>query len=1689
MTKPKKDSKNTSVLKKVLRITAKSFLTLLFIIILLLLFIRSPWGQNIIVNKVTQYVSNKTETKVNIDKLFITFSGDISIEGLYLEDKKGDTLLYTKSLEADIPLWSIYKNNEINIDDVEIEELTANIVQKDSLTGFNYQFIIDAFATDTTQTTTPKTNNPGKPYTFSLGTVALQKIKLNYQDEVAGTFLDLKLNNLETEGKKLDLDKSIYALKYINLSNTTVNYKQTKPLVSESQDTIPLPILAVGEIELKNVNAVYDSQPDELKANVTIQDFFAEVPLINLQNQQIEVNNLKLHNSLVELNTGKPQENIENETVAESTFWPEWDVNINAVDIKDNTIAFRQAEEKVTSGEFNSLAFELSNFTLLANKLELSKEETAVVNLDQLTFKETGGFELQEFSTQISLSPQALQVNNVNAVTQKSNLNGSLTTSFASLESFIENPDKGSFQVSVPNFNINAQEAYYFVPELRKNTEFKKVASKKFYGKINANGTLANLQLKNTQVNWGGKTSVVANGNLKNVLDTDNLTFDIQQFEINSGKEDILVFTSEKELGISLPKTLNINGNLKGRLDRLSAKAQMTIPEGKIKVNGSFRNDNQIAFDTQVETIDLDLGKILQMPELGEVSLVLETSGSGKDINSLDATLDSRFTQLTYNEYDLSAVKLSGEIVNGTGNVNLGFKDKSVNLKLDSQVVLDSVAPELDFKAELEGIDLYALGFTKKDIKAKVYIDGHFKGNAEDFTTQVNITEGVAVYEDKPYYLGDIAINSQVTKDSTALNIDGTFLKTQLNSNASPAQIITALQHHANHYFKDNIEKDSISHFVNLKMETTITESPIITDVFLDGIQQMDTVYFKVDFNEKEEDLKARVSLPSLVYQENRLDSLHINIDSNSKEAKFNIGFGNLEAGPLAVNKTYFDGSLTQDTLYLDFNSFANDEKLFRIQSEITGNDEELNFRINPSDLILNRNPWEIPNSNQISFSKEAITFNDFVLSRNSQEIKLSDDLGEAKDHIGVALKNFKLSTFMSYFNPDEYLASGIVNGDFKIINPLADWGMVADMNITDFKAIEVPLGELQLKAKSINSKKYDFKLDLNGQNVDLNINGDYLAEETGPQLNLNVDLNKLALSIIEGFSNEELQESEGSIAANFQLEGPITDLNYKGEINFNEAAFLVSKLNSKFKLSDDKIRVDNQGIYFNQFSIADSQNNKFKVNGEVLTEKITDPTFNLSIKANDFEALNSTKEDNELYYGKVVFDVDATVGGKLSFPKIEAKLTVNENTNATYVLPETQVDVVERDGVVVFVNKENPDAILTRNDEEETSAVITGIELNTELIIEPEATFNIVLNERTGDNLQVIGEGNLFFNIDRNGRTSLTGRYEISDGHYEMSLYNLVKRKFDIAPESSVTWQGDPMNADLDVKAIYDVKTSASALMASQTSGESATSQNRFKQRLPFFVYLNIKGELNQPVLDFSLDMPEDERGAIGGAVYGRISQLNQQEDELNKQVFSLLVLNRFFPQSGTDGSEGGAAVVARDNLNQALSDQLNVFSDKLTGDTGIELNFGLNSYTDYQGSSPESRTDLNISASKKLLNDRLVVTAGSEVGVQGEARPGENNPVIGNVSIEYLLTEDGIWRLRGFRKSEYENIIDGQVFVSGIALIFTREFNKFSELFEKEIQQIEEEKSQNEEGEDPSPEKEENNSTSAEAIKEEEN
>src|SRR5690606_27332929 len=358
-----------------------------------------------------------------------------------------------------------------------------------------------------------------------------------------------------------------------------------------------------------------------------------------------------------------------------------------------------------------------------------------------------------------------------------------------------------------------------------------------------------------------------------------------------------------------------------------------------------------------------------------------------------------------------------------------------------------------------------------------------------------------------------------------------------------------------------------------------------------------------------------------------------------------------------------------------------------------------------------------------------------------------------------------------SYLNPDDKLASGNLNGYFTLEEPFTDTGIVADLDIQQLAFMDVDMGTLSLDAKSLGGNSYDFNAAMKGGEIDLDLKGGYLADETGANLDLNLDINQFNMTAVTGFSQGEITETDGSFSGNFQLSGTTNKPIYEGELNFNDADFKIKMFNTAFTLINENLKVNNGGLFMDNFTIRDENQNLLVASGSIGTESFINPTFDLKINADNFQVLNATKDDNDWLYGKVSFDAIAEITGDLQIPEIATNITLGSDTDVTYVMPSATVNVEERDGVVIFVNRENPDAILTRT--EEQTAVIKGFDISAYLKVGKDAAVTVVIDEETGDNFKVSGDGDLNFNMNPNGNMNLSGIYEVEDGHYELNLYS----------------------------------------------------------------------------------------------------------------------------------------------------------------------------------------------------------------------------------------------------------------------------------------------------------------------------
>ena len=297
----------------------------------------------------------------------------------------------------------------------------------------------------------------------------------------------------------------------------------------------------------------------------------------------------------------------------------------------------------------------------------------------------------------------------------------------------------------------------------------------------------------------------------------------------------------------------------------------------------------------------------------------------------------------------------------------------------------------------------------------------------------------------------------------------------------------------------------------------------------------------------------------------------------------------------------------------------------------------------------------------------------------------------------------------------------------------------------------------------------------------------------------------------------------------------------------------------------------------------------------------------------------------------------------------------------------------------------------------------------------------------------------------------SLTGAYNLNEGSYLVSLESVIKKKFDIDAGSTIIWNGDPLDAEISINARYSVRASPYDLVVDQISVLSDIDKGGYKQRYPFLVILKLRGQILHPQISFSIQLPPEEKGILGGAVNQKLSMLNEDESALNKQVFALLVLGRFVQENPFQTESTGTSTLIRSTVGKFLSAQLNQLSSKIL--PGMELNFDIQSYDDYQSGVAKGRTQVEIGVKKQLFNERLSVQLGGAVDVEGDrAKQNSASDITSDVTVEYKLTKDGRFRMKGFRHNQYEGAIEGQLVETGVGVVFVRDFNRWNRLFKSQ-------------------------------------
>ncbi|AWA31463.1 hypothetical protein HYN48_09880 [Flavobacterium magnum] len=1644
--------------RKTLKILAWTVGSILGLFLLLVLLIQVPYVQQRIKDKAVSYLEGKIHTPVRIGRIELGLPKYVILEDVYLESQQKDTLLAGKKIKVDISLFKLF-DNQVELNAVMLEGITAN-VKRDRDSVFNFDYIVKAFDSG-------KAKDTSAPMVFSLKKVRLDNINVRFDDAISKNDLKVKLTHFDTDVRTFDLQKMDFDIPEINLSGLKLNLEQGDLVREIAVNTIqktdsivrstPNLNIRLRKIRLAKINVAYDNKDTRLNSGLKLRKLNIDFDRSDLPGQQIIIDNLELDGLNAALTLGKQQQIPIPATPAASTP-NDWKINVKNTRLSNIAFRFDDENAKPVAKGIDYKHMTISGFNLKANQLRYSKNGI-YGSLASLSVKEKSGVDIESLQTDFSYHDKGASLKNLYLKTPKTLVRDQIAVAYPSLDAIKQDPGRVSVNASLADSHIAFEDILLFVPTLSDTNPFRD--NKKAVLNINGevNGQLSDLNIPNLEIDGIGSTRLAASGKIKGLPDVKTAYFDLNIRDLQTSAKDINGFVPKGTVPstIQLPSRLALKGQFKGAVNNFTTNLALTTSFGNAKVSGRFdqRVKNREQYDGNVALDNLDLGRLLRNDSLGKVSMKAKIKGTGLNPKTASASATVNLIKARFNGYDYRNLAVQGNIRNGRFEANAGMADPNLTFDLVSEGDFGGKYPAVKLRLNVDIADLSKLNLHAGVMKLRGKVDADIATADPDFLNgKISAYHFVIANEKEQFQLDSVNINAISTAERNALQLRSQFLKADIDGKYQLTKIGTAIANSVARYYDANPNsKKTATPPQQFAFRLNVINDPIIMKL-MPQITRIEPIAISGRYNSVNDTISLNASISRLVYGANTISNAVIKLDKEDNALVYSALIDEVQSEQFRLPYTSLTGRIENNLIAYRLQlKDAKDKDHYIVAGTLkaTGGDTELHLI--PADLLLNYEPWLIADNNVVRFGSKGIYADNFELSNKGSAVKIQSQSTAANAPLAVDFKDFDIETISRMVQKDSLALGGRLNGNTVLRDLMKKPVFTSDLTISNFTFKKDTIGDIAIKVDNELLNTYRASVRITGQENLVNLDGTYRNDNSSFNMALAID--RLNIASIQPFTAGNITKGSGYISGDMKISGTVDAPKIIGGIQFHDGAFTVVKLNSPFSLMNDRIDFTETGIVFTDFSLSDAEKNSLKIKGKVNTTNYRDYGFDLNITADNFRAMDSKAKDNDLYYGKLFLDSRLAIKGDLNKPIVDGTIKINEDTRLTIVLPQQDPSIADREGIVEFIDQDSPqltEKLLTDADLV-SKTPFKGLDVSVNIEIDKDAELTMIIDKGNGDFVKVKGEARLSGGIDESGKTTLTGRYELQEGSYEMT-FNLIKRKFDIREGSYILWTGEPTSADINVTAVYEANVAPIDLLDDQLGSVTPAVRNTYKQRLPFELLLNLKGELLKPDITFDITLPEGNYGVASDVTTNtraKLDQLRQEPSELNKQVFALLLLNRFIGENPFASESGTSAEgMARQSVSKILSQQLNDLAGNLI--KGVDIAFDLESTEDYTSGQRQNKTDLNVAVSKKLLNDRLKVTVGSNFDVEGEQQVNEQaNTIAGDVSADYQLSKDGRYVLRAYRKNEYQVALQGQVIETGVAFIITMDYDKFRELFHR--------------------------------------
>jgi hypothetical protein len=1557
--------------------------------------------------KATTMLSERLHTKVSIDRVEIDFFNKAHLRNFFLADSTGDTLVYTGDLTIKLGLLSL-TNKTINAKSLELNNGVFHL-SRDSSGSVNLGVILRRLSTGEADTTKKK---PSAPWKLDIGRLELNNIDFAYLDDKGKMNIRVYVPELKVSVNKLDIANSLVDLGKVKLADATVSidiYK--KPYQDTTVSTKPIHFLP-GKFGILF---------DELDISHT------SFRLDDHKHDTIAPQGMDFKHLLIT------------------------DIDIN---MKDGGVV----------------------------------SDTIYADITNLSAKDRSGFTVNEMRSKTRVTVNEITCKDLYIKTPQSEIKDYFQLKYASFRDFKYFFKMVKIDAHLDNTTLAIKDLNYFVKKLDKIAHNTAKVSGTIKGKIN------DLNGKDIDIRMG--TGTVFKGDffttgLPTIFET-SLNMRVKNLSTNVGDLQRIL------PAIKIPKNLyslgnvNFTGSLDGFVTDFVATGKLNSAIGSANTDLNFKYDKErqkSAYNGNLALNSFDLGKFFNDEKnLGKVSLAAKINGGGLTLESLNAKLEGNVSSITLRDYEYKDIIVDGLVKQKSFNGWLTIRDENLDMDFTGMIDISDSIPEFKFEANVFKACLDKLHLSKVNYCLAGKMNSDFSGNKIDnIQGNVNLKNFDISRDSIKAHIGSAVINSSfLAGGERQISLTSDIAEGDITGNFTYGGLWQSMKNFFNYTLTRAYTPDSANAAKpqNFDMTLVIYEPGNLTRIIAPDFKLIRNTKVEASFNSVNHKLLADVYIPELEYGNFKVYKTEANM--NAADGKFDF---NAE-----IDQVLSKDSVLLDTLVLSANSPGGDfrfdvvaggkgnynyGKLTAFLTPLRGKAE---LRLEPGEFKLGNNIWHFGAENSIMIEGKKITTDDLVFASSDQMLFVDAYLkNDTSTSLKVTLNNTSISDFTGIFTSKVKQIKGTVNGKLVVEDVFSKPKVYANFVAEELMLGNELIGDVDVNTilDSTNSKIVVDASVKGGSNYIL-IKGDVALGKGTQSMDIDVNASSIGLNFLNySFFEKFVDSVSGTASAKLHMSGPFNRPVLTGNVRVNYADLVVSYLGTRYSLKEEEITVNEGGFDLGSLAIYDVNKNTAQATGRIIHDHFKRFALDLQVRSgnNKFQLLNSNEKQNPAFYGQAYGT--ATVKFSGLFTNVNIAVTSARTGQGTHVyLPIRTTYEINRYGFYRFVNPFT-DTVPQPKQQFRPSGVTFSLELDAT----PDAILDIILDPVSGDRLSVAGYGPMNLTIPRSGNIRMLGQYEIERGNYIFTLQDVIRKDFVINKGSSINFTGDLYKARLNVDASYTINTSMyeliDDLLQSQSSQSSQGSQvpnasqsqlaSLARARIPVSLLMKLSGILENPDIAFDIK-PKDPNPVISTYVDQKLNLLKTNENEMNKQVFGLLVMNRFIPSGttttgalGTSGALGGtAANTVSEFVSSQFSSYFNNFLNQFLKNNSIDFNLGYRQYdqttTQEQELLTQTRRELQLALSTRLLNNRLTLSAGGNIDFGGTASTSSSSGATatksviptGNFQVEYSLTEDGRWRAKAFNRTDYDYVSLRNYNKTGIGVSYREEFDNLADLRE---------------------------------------